>query len=86
MCANIDGLKIYPVSTSRSLLMLTSAKDANMPTTGIKVKDYFFIQNHFSLIPGMHNKPKNPPQKSMPMGVSNLMKTDNSMDLIGLQA
>ncbi len=34
-----------------------------MPTTGTKVRDYFFIQNQFSLIPGTWNKPKRPPQK-----------------------
>ncbi len=34
-----------------------------MPTTGTKIRDYFFIQNQFSLNPGMCNKPKNPLQK-----------------------
>jgi hypothetical protein len=34
-----------------------------MPTTGTKIRDYFFIQNQFSLNPGSCNKPKNPPQK-----------------------
>ncbi len=33
------------------------------PTTGTKIWDYFFVQNEFSLIPGMQNKPKVPPQK-----------------------
>ena len=42
---------------------MTSVKDANMPTTGTKIREYFFIQNHFSLIPGTRNKPKNPPPK-----------------------
>ncbi len=63
MCANIDGLKIHPISTGKSLPVLTSAKNANMPTTGTKIGDSFFIQNQFSLIPRMRNKPKNPPQK-----------------------
>jgi hypothetical protein len=63
MCTNINGLKIHPISTNKPLPILTSAKDANMPTTGTKVRDHFFIQNHFSLIPGMCNKPKQPPQK-----------------------
>jgi hypothetical protein len=63
MCTNINGLKIHPISTNKSLPISTSAKDANMPTTGTKVRDYFFIQKHFSLIPGMRNKPKQPPQK-----------------------
>ncbi len=34
-----------------------------MKAAGTKIREYFFIQNHFSLIPGMCNKPKNPPQK-----------------------
>jgi hypothetical protein len=63
MCTNIDGLKIHPISTDKPLPILTSAKDANMPTTGTKVRNYFFIQNYFSLIPRMFNKPKQPPQK-----------------------
>jgi hypothetical protein len=63
MCTNIDGLKIHSISTNNPFPILTSAKDANMPTTGTKVRDYFFNQNHFSLIPGMCNKPKQPPQK-----------------------
>ncbi len=63
LCSNIDGLKIHPIITNKPLPILTSVKDANMPTTGTKIREYFFIQNHFSLIPGMRNKPKNPPQK-----------------------
>jgi hypothetical protein len=63
MFSNINGLKIHQVSTGKPLPVLTSAKDANMPTTGIKVRDNFFIQNRFSLVPGMLNKPKNPLQK-----------------------
>jgi hypothetical protein len=63
MFMNIDGLKIHPISTDKPLHILTTAKDANMPTTGTKVKDYFFIQNNFSLIPGTCNKPKQPLQK-----------------------
>jgi hypothetical protein len=34
-----------------------------MPTTRTKIRDYFFIQNQFPLIPGTRNKPKQPPQK-----------------------
>jgi hypothetical protein len=58
-----DGLKIHPICSDKPLPILTSAKDKNMPTTGNKIRDYFFIQNQFSLNPGMCNKPKNPPQK-----------------------
>jgi hypothetical protein len=63
MFTNIDGLKIHPISTNKPLPILTTAKDANMPTTGTKVKDYFFIQKKFSLIPGTRNKSKQPQQK-----------------------
>jgi hypothetical protein len=63
MHANIDGLQIHPLNTDKSLPILTSPKDKNIPTTGINVRDYFYIQNSFSLIPGMHTKPKAPPQK-----------------------
>jgi hypothetical protein len=63
MHANIDGLQIHPLNTDKSLPILTSPKDKNIPTTGTKIRDYFYIQNNFSLIPGMQNKPKAPPQK-----------------------
>ncbi len=63
LCTNIDGLKIHPISSNKPLPILTSTKDKNMPTTGTKIRDYFFIQNQFSLNPGTRNKPKNPPQK-----------------------
>ncbi len=64
MHANTDGLKIHPVSTKKSLTILTSLKDKNIPTTGNKIRDYFFIQIQYSLVPGMWNKPKAPPQKA----------------------
>jgi hypothetical protein len=63
MFTNIDGLKIHPISTDKPLPILTTTKDANMPTKGTKVKDYFFIQNNFSLTPGTRNKPKQPQLK-----------------------
>jgi hypothetical protein len=62
MHANIDGLQIHPLNTDKLLPILTSPKDKNIPTTGTKVRDYFYIQNSFSLIPGMRNKPKAPSQ------------------------
>ncbi len=63
MHANIDGLQIHPLNTNKSLPILTSSTNKNIPTTGIKVRDYFYIQNSYSLIPGTRNKPKAPPQK-----------------------
>jgi hypothetical protein len=63
MHANINGLQIHPLNTDKSLPILTSPKDKNIPTTGTKIRDYFYIQNNFSLIPGTQNKPKAPPQK-----------------------
>jgi hypothetical protein len=62
MHANINGLQIHPLSTEKALPILTSPKDTNIPTTGTKVRDYFYIQNNFSLNPGTQNKPKAPPQ------------------------
>jgi hypothetical protein len=59
---NINGLEIHPISSDKSLPILMSAKDKNMPTTGTKIRDYFYIQNHFSLNPGTRNKLKPPPQ------------------------
>ncbi len=64
MHANIDGLQIHPLNTDKSLPILTSPKDKNIPTTGTKIRDYIYIQNNFSLIPGMQNKPKAPPAES----------------------
>jgi hypothetical protein len=63
MHANTDGLKIQPVSTKKLLPILTSQKDKNIPTTGNKIRDYFVIQNQYSLVPRTQNKPKAPPQK-----------------------
>jgi hypothetical protein len=65
MRANIDGVKFHPLSTERSLPILKSSVDKNYPTTttGTKVRDYFHVQNEYSLIPGTCNKPKVPPQK-----------------------
>jgi hypothetical protein len=53
MCANIDGMKFHPLSTERSLPFLNSSTDKNYPTTGTKIRDYFHVQNEYSLIPGM---------------------------------
>ena len=63
MSANIDGMKFHPLSTERSLPILTSSADKNYPTTGTKIRDYFHVQNKYFLIPGTRNKPKLPPQK-----------------------
>jgi hypothetical protein len=63
MCVNKEGLKNHPVNTKKKLPILTSASDKNIPTTGTKIRDYFFVQHEFSLIPGTQNKPKVPPQK-----------------------
>jgi hypothetical protein len=63
MCANIDGVKFHPLSTERSLPILKLSADKNYPTTGTKIRDYFHVQNEYSLIPGTRNKPKVPPQK-----------------------
>ena len=58
MCANIDGVKFHPLSTKRSLPILKSSADKDYPTTGTKIRDYFHVQNEYSLIPGTRNKPK----------------------------
>ncbi len=42
---------------------MTSPTNNNIPTTGTKVRDYFYIHNSYSLIPGTGNKPKAPSQK-----------------------
>ena len=63
MHANIDGLQIHPLNTDKSLPILTSPTDKNIPTAGTKVGDYFYIQHSFSLIPGTCSKPKALPQK-----------------------
>ncbi len=63
MCTNIEGLKIHPVNTERKLPVLILATNKNIPITGTKIRDYFFVQNEFLLIPGTQNKPKVPPQK-----------------------
>ena len=52
MHANIDGLNIHPLNTKKSLPILTSPTNKNNPSTGTKVRDYFYIQNSYSLIPG----------------------------------
>ena len=83
MSANIDGVKFHPLSIERSLPILMSSADKNYPTTGTKIRDYFHIQNEYSLIPGTRNKPKVPPQKVDASGDSNLMKTGYTMAQTG---
>jgi hypothetical protein len=63
MNAKIEGIKFYPLSTNKSLPILTSSADKNFPTTGTKIRDYFHVQNKFFLTLGTRNKPKVPPQK-----------------------
>jgi hypothetical protein len=63
MNANIDGIKFHPLSTKKSLPILTSSADKNFPTTGTKIRDYFHVQNKFSITLEMRHKPKVPPQK-----------------------
>jgi hypothetical protein len=63
MNANIDGIKFNPLITKKALPILTSSADKNFPTTGTKIRDYFHVQNKFSVTPGTRNKPKVPPQK-----------------------
>jgi hypothetical protein len=48
--------------------ILTSTTDKNLPTTGTKIYDYFFVKNEFSLIPGMGNKTSALPQKDVANG------------------
>jgi hypothetical protein len=79
MHANIDGLKIHSISTEKPLPILTFPKDKNIPTTGNKIKDYFF-----------HTEPVIPcPQNAKQVdadAISSLMKTASTMDRIGSQA
>jgi hypothetical protein len=63
MHANINGPKIHSVSTKKPLTILTSPQNKNIPATGNKIRDYFFMQNQYFLVPGTQNKPKAPPQK-----------------------
>ncbi len=56
-------MAIKLLSTERPLPVLTLSTDKNFWTTGTKIRDYFHVQNKFSLIPGTRNKPKVPPQK-----------------------
>jgi hypothetical protein len=86
MHANINGLKIHPVSTKKPLPILTSPKDKNIPTTGNKIRDYFFIQNQYSLIPATQNKLKVPPQKVDADGHFQFDGIASLMDRIGSQA
>jgi hypothetical protein len=51
------------VTTEKLLPILTSAIDKNLPTTGTKIHDYFFVQNELFLIPGTYNMTKAFPQK-----------------------
>jgi hypothetical protein len=51
MHANIDGLKIHPISTKKPLPIITSPKDKNIPTTGNKIRDYFLYRTSTPLSP-----------------------------------
>jgi hypothetical protein len=64
MCANIDSLKIQPVSTGKLLPILTSAKDANMPTTGTKVRGHFLNPKSILTCSWNTQQTKEPPTES----------------------
>jgi hypothetical protein len=63
MNANIDGIKFHPLSTKKSLPILTSSTDKNFLTTGTKIRDYFHVQNKFSLTTGQEINQKFLPRK-----------------------
>jgi hypothetical protein len=85
MCTNINGLKIHPVSTNNPLPILTSAKDANMPTTGTKVRNYFLFKIISHSFPECATNQSNPYRKLMQMDASNLMRIDSLRVPIELQ-
>jgi hypothetical protein len=86
MHAYIDRLKIHPVSTKKPLPILTSPNYKNISTTGNKIRDYFFIQNQYSLVPGTQNKPKATPQKVDANGRFQFDENCSMMDWIRSQA
>jgi hypothetical protein len=60
MHANIDGLKIHPVSTEKPLPILTSPKDKNIPTSGNKIRDYSLYRTSSFLSPECKTNQKHP--------------------------
>jgi hypothetical protein len=63
MHANIDGLKIHPISTKKPLPILTSPKDKNIPTTGNNNQRLFFYTEPVLPCPRNLEQTKRTPQE-----------------------
>jgi hypothetical protein len=55
---NLPNALIHCIQKDVKLPPLSSVSSANFPTTGMQAWNYLFIQNQWSLTPGMRNRPK----------------------------
>jgi hypothetical protein len=54
---------IHCIKKETKLPPLSSTTDNNFPSSGMQACNYMFIQNNWSLVPGIRNKPKLPAPK-----------------------
>jgi hypothetical protein len=63
LCAHLPDTLIHCIQKDQKLPPLSSATCDNFSSTGMQARNYMFIQNSWSLNPGVRNKPKLPMQK-----------------------
>jgi hypothetical protein len=60
---NLPNALVHCIKKTTKLLPLNSPTCSHFPTTGMQANNYMFIQNSWSLMPGIRNKPKLPAPK-----------------------
>jgi hypothetical protein len=63
LTTNLPNALIHCIQKDAKLPPLLSTTGPNFPTTGMQTRNYLFIQNQWSLTPGMRKKPKLPVAK-----------------------
>ncbi len=63
LCDNLPNTMIHCRKKDTKLPPLSSTTGDNFPFSGMQAHNYMFIQNNWSLVPGIRNKPKLPAPK-----------------------
>jgi hypothetical protein len=63
ICGNLPNAMIHCIKKDTKLPPLSSTTGDNFPSSGMQARQYMYIQNDWSLMPGIRNKPKLPAPK-----------------------
>jgi hypothetical protein len=63
LCDNPPNAMIHCIKKDTKLPPLSSTTGDNFPSSGMQASNYMYIQNNWSLVPGIRNKPKLPAPK-----------------------